>query len=298
MGRYATPRLTAPPLPTIENGVEVLICEARLAHRVNDDPDDSEEEQLATVFVSFDPQPAQRYAARNLAGSYIAAQSTFEQLPVGYDLVGWLIGVLGSRVAASVCVVWSLPHTYSEETAHQIEAVITGLRTSQHHLQLAVAVSVKPAEWRSLISIDGFVAARAEGNDGTPLEVFNMLSSLMAPGLTACLDAEDLRAVFGTSQNPSRLASCVWFEGQNLFMLAADKDRQVVRHCSDLAFMPLRHLRPSSLNQLLIAIRKFNVSDAEFVMITPYGLSSAPLLAEQIVPVLVIAVRTGTGRSD
>ena len=69
MGRYATPLLMAPPLPLVENGVEVLICEARLAHRATDDPDDTEEEQLMTVLVSFDPSPGQRYAARNLAGT-------------------------------------------------------------------------------------------------------------------------------------------------------------------------------------------------------------------------------------
>ena len=274
MGRYANPLLTAPPLPPLGNQVEVLIAESRLAHRASADDDDVEEEQLMTVLISFDPLPAQRWAARSLAGTLITAQSTFEQLPVGRDLAGWLIGLLNSRVAASVCLVWALPHTYSEETAHQVETVITGLRNSQHHLQLAIAVSVKPAEWVHCLSMDGFVATTSERNDRTALEVFNMLATLMAPGMSACFDAEDLRVVFGTHELPTRVVSGVWLEAREIFLLATDDGMQLLKGSKGLAFMPARHLQLASLHKLLHAIRKSAASDSELVMISSHGLSS------------------------
>ena len=298
MGRYAEPLIHARRLPAIENHVEVFIAEARLAHRSSADPDDVEEEQLMTVLVSFDPLPAQRWAARSLAGTFITAQSTFEQLPVGRDLAGWLIGLLNSRVAASVCLVWALPHTYSEETAHQVETVITGLRNSQHHLQLAIAVSVKPAEWVHCLSMDGFVATTSERNDRTALEVFNMLAALMAPGMSACFDAEDLRVVFGTHEFPSRVASGIWLEGKNLFILASDQDHQLLKNSRAIAFMPARPLRISSLHELLQALREFAASDSELVIIAPYGMSSEPFLADQIVPIFLVAYSVATQPSD
>ena len=193
MGRYATPLLTAPPLPPIENGVEVLIFEVRLAHCATDDPSDIEEEQLMTVLVSVNPQPAQRYAARNLAGSYIAAQSTFEQRPIGFGLAEWLLPLLNSRVAASVYVVLSLPPFYSANIARQIQGVLAGLRNSQRHqLGLAIAVGVTPGDWGDCSGIDGLVAAGAGDADQASIHVFNMLASLMAPGLTSCVDWEEL----------------------------------------------------------------------------------------------------------
>ena len=95
-----------------------------------------------------------------------------------------------------------------------------------------------------------------------------------------------------------RVASGVWLEGKNLFILATDEDQQQVKNSSALALMPVRFLQPSSQHQLLHAIRRSTVSDSELVMIAPYGLSSEPLLADQIVPIFVIAVPVATKPSD
>jgi len=226
MGRYATPLLKASPLPPIESGVEVLICEARLAHCATDDPSDIEEEQLMTVLLSFNPQPARRYAARNLAGAYIAAQSTFEQLPVGRGLAEWLLGLLNSRVAASLYVVLSLPPVYSEDIAQQIQGVLAGLRNSQHHqLGLTVAVGVRPEDWGDCSGIDGFVSAGAGDGDRASIHVFNMLAALMAPGLTSCVDWEELRSIFGTHKFPSRVASGIWLQAEASFFPASAEDK-------------------------------------------------------------------------
>ena len=298
MGRYAEPLIHAHQLPALENHVEVFISEARLAHRSSADPGAVEEEQLMTILVSFDPLPAQRWAARTLAGTFITAQSTFQQLPVGHDLTGWLNGLLDNCACASLCIVWSLPAIYSEETAHQIEAISEGIRSGRHHLQLAVAVGVRPVDWAHCISIDGFIAASAERVNQTALEVFSLLAALMAPGMYACVDAEDLRMVFGTHELPSRVASGVWLQSKNLFILATDEDQHLVKNSRVLAFMPARPLRISSLHELLQALRKFAASDSELVMIAPYGLSSEPFLADQIVPIFLIAAPVAIRTSD
>ena len=189
-------------------------------------------------------------------------------------MTGWLNWLLDNCVPASLSIVWSLPAVYSVETAHQIEAIITGLRNCRHHLQLAVAVSVKPADWAHCISIDGFIATKEVTNDSTALEVFNMLATLMAPGMSACFDAEDLRVVFGTHELPTRVVSGVWLEAREIFLLATDDGMQLLKGSKGLAFMPARHLQLASLHKLLHAIRKSAASDSELVMISSHGLSS------------------------
>ena len=289
MGRYAEPLINAPPLPPIENGVEVLIAESRLAHRANNDPDDVEEEQLMTVLVSFDPQPAQRSAARTLAATFIAARTAFEQLPAGRELADWLNELLNSRVAASLCIVLSLTHVPSENTAQQIEGVLAGIRNRQHHcLRLVVAVSLKPADWGDCCGIDGLVLAEARWRDRASLQVFNMLAALMAPGLSACIDDEDLRMAFGTHKFPSRVTSGVWLEAQSTFVWATAEDKELVKNSKAIASMPSRCLELLSQHELMKEVCKSTANDSAFVMIAPYGMSSEPLLADQIVPVFFV----------
>ena len=290
MGRYATPLITSPLLPLAENGVEVLICEARLAHQATDDPEDVEEEQLMTVLVMFEPQPAQRYEARNLAGTYIAAQSMFKQLPDGCDLTGWLLGVLNSRISASLYIVLSLPPIYTDETARQIESVLAGLRNSHYHqLGLAIAVSQTPEEWGHCIGIDGFVSADKPVSGRESLNVFNMLAAFMAPGLSSCVDWEELRSVFGNHRSPSRVASGAWMDTKAAFVWATSDNQELVKNCKAIASMPSRCLQIESQHKLMKEICKSTANDSVFVMIAPYGLSSEPFLVDQIVPVTLIA---------
>ena len=280
----------APPLPPVDNGVEVLICEARLAHHATNDPEDIEEEQLMTVLVSFDPSPGQRYAARNLAGTYIAAQSTFGQLPVGSGLAEWLLGLLNCRVAASLYVVLSLPPVYSEDISRQIQGVLAGLRNSQHHqLGLAIAVGVRPGDWGDCSGIDGFVAAPAGDGDRASIHVFNMLAALMAPGLTSCVDWEELRSIFGTHKLPSRVASGIWLQAEASFFPASAADKTLIEDSGVIALMPAHPIQISSQIKLMNEIRQFTENDPDFVMITPYGMSSKPVMSDQIVTICLIA---------
>ena len=290
MGRCATPLLNAPALPPIENGAEVLICEARLAHRVTEDADKiGEEEQLMTVLVSFDAQPAQRYAARNLAGTYIAAQSTFEQLPVGCDLADWLLGLLNNRVDASLYVVLALPPVYSADIAGQIQCVLAGLRNGQHHqLGLTVAVSMTPEDWGDCGGIDGFVAAGSGDGDQASIHVFSMLAALMAPGLMSCVDWEELRSIFGTHEFPSRVASGIWLQAEGSFVPASAEDKKLVEDGKVIALTPAHPILISSQIKLMTAICEFTANDPDFVMITPYGMSFEPVMSDQIVPVLFV----------
>ena len=290
MGRYATPLITAPPLPPVDNGVEVLICEARLAHRATNDPENVEEEQLATVILSFHPSPSQRYAARNLVETYIAAQSTFVQLPVGCGLAERLLGLFNRRVAASLYVVLALPSVYSKDIARQIEAFLAGLRNDRYHqLGLAVAVGAKPEDWGDCTGIDGFVAAGAQDASLVALSVFNMLAALMAPGLSFCVDWEELRSVFGTPEFPSSVVSGIWLEGQTKFVWPSTEDEKLVKNCRAIASMPSRCLRLAAQHKLMQEICKSTENQPAYVMISPYGMSCEQLLVDQIVPVSLIA---------
>lgn len=84
MGRGAK-ALISRALELLENRVEVLIVESRLEHSAANYLSDIEEEQLMTLLVSINPQPAQRWSARSLAATYITALCIFAQLPVGRE---------------------------------------------------------------------------------------------------------------------------------------------------------------------------------------------------------------------
>lgn len=292
MGRYAESLINAPPLPVIENHVEILIAESRLAYRDANEPDVVDEEQLMTVLVSFDPTPALRWSARALAATFITAQCQFEQVPLEKKLGDWLGGLLNARVAASLCIVLLLPE-YSAEAHKQISALLTGLKEApHHHLNLTIAVSQKPSDWNVCTKIDGFVLLEAQAGDSAVLEVFNMLASLMAPGMSVCVDGEDLRTVFGTADQPSRIANGVWLPDVEVFEVATHEDRRMLKASSRVAFMPATSLRVSSQIKLLIAIRKSAANDTEFVMVAPYGMATASRPASRTVPVtLVIAIQ-------
>jgi hypothetical protein len=271
MTRYATPLITKPPLPAIENQVEVLIAESRLAHPVNHDSDDVEEEQLMTVLVSFDPAPAQRWSARALAATFITAECMFEQLPARRELDDWLGGLLNSRVPASLCLVIALPD-FTAVVAEQVDSWLKGLTRGMHHIQLVVAVASSTKNWLDSSGIDGFVSAKVQEKDRAALEVFNMLAALMAPGMLNCLDAEDFRSVFGSAERPSGVAGGVWLNAKATLLLDSAEDYEMVRSCSALAVMPLTIMRMSSVSEMLIKIRSAAQAELDLVLVAPWGM--------------------------
>lgn len=293
MARYATPLTTAPPIPAIDNRVEVLICEARLVHCATNKPEDIVEEHLLTVLVSFDPTPAQRWSARALAATYISAQCQFWQLPQGCELEEWLVGLLNRVAGNSLSIVFSLPLVYCENVANQISGFLTTIRNAPPNmLQLAVAVGLKSFAWDSSDGIKNFVVSSAERVEQAALEVFTILAALMAPGLSAPVDADDLKVALGSSQRPSELASGVWVQAQNIFIPATAEDQQTIEKASAIAFMPLGLLGLSSLAALLKAIRKSTAADTSFVMVAPYGMTSTPFWAGQVMPVQLLIAPT------
>lgn len=275
-------------LKPLENRLEVLIAESRLAYCATDDAEDIEEGQLMTVLVSFDPAPAQRWSARALAATFIAARCQFEQLPQGHKLDDWLIDLIDTRESASLCIVFSLPQ-HTADLEKEIGLFLSGLREAQrHHLHLTVAVSQSPIDWKGCTEIDGFILAEAQERDSAVLQVFNMLAALMAPGMSVCVDAEDLRPVFGFADQPSRIATGVWLPSVEVFEVARHEDRQMLEASSRVAFMPSTPLSLSSQIKLLNAVRKSAAYDTEFVMMGPYGMSTEPTFVGPVVHVSLV----------
>ena len=288
MGREAKPLITRA-LEPVENHVEVFIAESRLAHSATNNPSDIEEEQLMTLLVSFDPQPAQRWSARALASTFITAQCIFEQLPDNRELDEWLGDLLHSRVPASLCIVLVLPE-YSENSERQVKYLLSNLKCKQvHDIHMTVAVSSTPSDWRHCTGIGGFVSAVARDGDRASLQVFNMLAALMAPGLSSCVDWDELRSIFGSHEFPSRLASGIWLRAEATFVPGSAEDQKLIEDSKVIAFMPSHPLQFSSQNKMMNAIHKFTANDPDFVMITPYGMSSEPVMSDQIVPVFLIS---------
>ena len=127
--------------------------------------------------------------------------------------------------------------------------------------------------------------------DSAALQVFNIMAELMAPGMLACVDAEDLRQVFGPADHPSRVTSGVWLPNDSNFIAPSEEDRLMLKTSTAIGYMPSTSLRPSSQAALLKAIRKSAAGDTEIFMFAPFGMSSDPLPGHPVVPVCLVTVR-------
>ena len=290
MGRGAK-ALISRALESLENRVEVLIVESRLEHSAVNDSSNTEEEQLMTLLVSIDPQPAQRWSARSLAATYITAQCMFAQLPVGRELDDWLGGLLHGRVPASLCIVLMLPE-YSDNAGQQINKLLADLRGAQHHhIYFTVAVCSTLSGWSHCSGIDGFVLADAKQRDSAALQVFNIMAELMAPGMLACVDADDLNQVFGPADHPSRMASGVWLPNDSNFIASSEEDRLMLKTSTAIGYMPSTWLRRSSQTALAKAILESAAGDTQIFRFAPFGMSSDPLPGHQVVPICLVTAR-------
>ena len=185
-------------------------------------------------------------------------------------------------------MVFALPD-YSEFLSHQITRFLETVRTrGQHQLNLTVAVCNRPYDWRQCQGIDGFVEADTGQQNKSALATFHVLTSLMSPGLLNCVDTEDLRGTFGTAELPSRITHGVWMTEDASFHLASADEHQRLKSYKTIAFMASTEVKFSSLIQLLNTLRRPTTSDVDFVMISPFGMSSEPLMGNQIIPITLI----------
>lgn len=119
----------------------------------------------------------------------------------------------------------------------------------------------------------------------------------MAPGLTSCVDWKELRSAFGTHELPSRVVSGIWLQAAASFVPASAEDKKLIEDSGVIAFMPAHPIQVSSQIKLMNAIRELTANDPDFVMITPYEMSSEPVLPDQIIPVLLLAAPSTGERS-
>ena len=294
--RDATPLVVAPPLPALENHVEVLVASARLRLALDAETDEVCAENL-TVLISFDPPEMARRSARMIAASFVAAACSFEQAPAGVDIGTWLAETLNNLPASSVVLVIALPD-YSLEIESQLGLFLGVVRSAAHHtFSLTVGVATKPADW-ACCDLDGFVLP-GENRDSHALQVFRALASAMAPVLLCPLDADDFRCALGTAANPSRIAEAVFVPEDSRLLPASSYDATLLGYTVRAAFMPSRCLPLASLGKLVRAVRGSTANSAGVTVIATSGLMVEPLGSERLVNVFLLChtVTPGAGRN-
>lgn len=283
MVRHATPLIVAPALPSVDR-LEVLIARARLYHRpVGLDPSD---ESLLTVLLSFDPTEAERRAARIAAASFIAARCSFERAPLAADTFSWLTQMLSDLPPSGLCVVIALP-AHELNIERQLCALVDKVRTSHHHAPLIVGVATAPADWAGC-GLDGLVLAAPEQRVADALRIFSMLAAVMAPGLMACLDAEDFLCALGTATNPSRLAEAFYLEDSACFIPASRDDRQVLSNAVGVVVMPSRCTPLKTLALFVKRVRPWLRPNAAMNLVAPWGLTLEAIGSARGIAVLLL----------
>ena len=288
--RDATPLVVAPPLPALENHVEVLVASARLRLALDAETDEVCAGNL-TVLISFDPPEMARRSARMIAASFVAAACSFEQAPAGVDIGTWLAETLNNLPASSVVLVIALPD-YSLEIESQLGLFLGVVRSAAHHtFSLTVGVATKPADW-ACCDLDGFVLA-GENRDSHALQLFGALAAVMAPVLLCPLDADDFRCALGTAANPSQIAEAVFVVEGSRLVPASRRDATLLGDTVGVAFMPSRCLPLASLGRLVGAVRGSAKKDADVTVIATSGLMVEPLGSGPLVDI-VLFCRTAT----
>ena len=283
--RDATPLVVAPPLPALENHVEVLVASARLRLALDAETDEVCAGNL-TVLISFDPPEMARRSARMIAASFVAAACSFEQAPAGVDIGTWLAETLNNLPASSVVLVIALPD-YSLEIESQLGLFLGVVRRAAHHtFSLTVGVATKPADW-ACCDLDGFVLDE-EKRDSHALQIFGALAAVMAPVLLCPLDADDFRCALGTAANPSQIAEAVFVVEDSRLLPASRYDATVLGDTVGVAFMPSRCLPLASLGRLVGAVRGSAKRDAAVTVIATSGLTVEPFGSGRLIDVFLL----------
>lgn len=288
MGREAKP-LIVRFLPAMEGRVEVLTAESRLAHSGSPGPVvvEDEQEQLLTMLVMFDTQPADRWSARALAGSFIAAECVFEQSPTPCDLGDWFIALMNAREPSSACtIVLVLPDDYSAEVAHHVGDFLHRLReTARHEVALVAAVAANTSGWADCPGIDGFVSAEPGNANLVGLQVFDMFSALMAPGMVSCMDIEDFRLALGSPKAPSQVCQGAWVSAD--LTLSLSKACRAMLAKSEIVACMMATMSFAAVRQLVREIRAC-ASKADILILIPYGLTAVLPSSDTMTPVRLL----------
>ncbi len=286
MGREAKPLITVA-LPVLDGRVEVLVAEACLAHSAVAGRTHVVEEQLLSILVMFDPQPADRWSARAMAGGFISAKCELSPAPSTIDLVDWLDALMMSRSPSSACtIVIVLPDTFSSEVAGQIDAFLQRTKNAARHcVGLVAGVASNTAAWSSCMGIDGFVFADPGKAGQIGLQTFSIFSALMAPGMVTCTGTDDLESALGTAQTPSQVCQGVWMATDGT--LALPKSDSETLATSEAVVCVTGQMPLASLRQLLRAVHVV-ASRAEVSMVIHYGLTATAPASDRMRRILLL----------
>ena len=171
MGRESRALITKS-LPEMEDRIEIFVARAHLEHRWGPSDDQVEKEHLATMLLSFDPTPGDRWAARATAGRYIAAETSFWQKPSDIGLSQWMAQVFTSIPrGSSLAVVLALPDEWSADIEDQVFELLTRIRCGDHEIQLVAGIASETTRfswWRGSHRrpVTGRTAAVLTGSSG------------------------------------------------------------------------------------------------------------------------------------
>lgn len=212
MARSSHALITAPALPALASGAELLIIETRLAsaspsERTTVD-EAAEIEPALTMLLTVWPSSTLRRQARSLAQCYTAARCHF----VSAEGPAWaapLSNALAGFPPATVSVVVALP---AQTAALSIEVgrFLDTLRQGANAVRVTVGATESPDSWIGTSCLDGFVRAEPQRREIAGLQLCSMLVELQAPTLLSAVSSDEFLAAAGPASEPSRLIEFVW----------------------------------------------------------------------------------------
>jgi hypothetical protein len=282
--RQDVPLMLADLLPPLTSGFEVLVAEAVLKQRA---AGELSTVRLLTLLVAFDPDEIGRRQARAIAANFLAARCTFFQPPLRSELADGLTEATSRQPLAQTCIVLALPE-YDPAVELQLRTFLRTVRDSAHHdVPLVVGVATVPDDW-VYAGLDGFVISEPVKRVPAALQVFTILTSLMAPGFLCALDADDIACGFGDASSPSRIVQALYRPDGRPSETATADDGMALHEASSVVAMPERSLRPLTLGKVTTSVHAIGNSMANYVMVTPFGLTLEPLSSGNCISVVLL----------
>lgn len=204
MGRLAKPLLTAPSLPALEGGADLVIVETALAHPDPSNDHGYEEERGLCVLVLIDASEEWRRRARAEVALYSNARCSIVALP-GQQWGDAGANLLARFEPAFMDVVVALPE-YTGMVEQQVSSLFERLTLAGHHvLCTKVAVARQAGVWRGLDAYLGFAEPQSMAAMDGAIWLHAGLAQRAAPELLDCVSDLDLAALWGGSACPARL---------------------------------------------------------------------------------------------
>lgn len=230
-----------PDVDTSDAGIVGLWIESQLLYPLASTPVDAEADvcTMSCLLLQTTSTPGAAAQRALLAASMQGVRTRAERFGGSDPAVALAASMASRRDDFGSAVVVLGPRASAQR---DVQPLLDGLRSRDRDTTGPIlAVASEPSAWAHLQGIDGFVAAPAGDEVAVSSRLALVLSSLMAPDVRSCMDAEDMMLAVGGPHRPSELVEALWVAPSESLMFASEAEEALFRRSPAFAATVYAH---------------------------------------------------------